>query len=147
MKSLALILALAPNSLLAQSLHDQLANADNISYQAWHDLTKGKTVVYEVDGEIIGYESYLGDGNVTIRLDDGSCIDGTWYMEQLAFCFDWEGGPLNCFHHKRLNGAIYVIGLNNGLETTDVQKVSRIANIPVACGPALLSTLLPPVRP
>lgn len=147
MKALALILALAPSALPAQSLSDQLATATNISFEEWRDLTKGNTVVYEVDGEIIGYESYLGNGNVTIRLDDGSCIDGTWYMEQAAFCFDWEDGPLNCFHHKRLKGAIYVVGLDDGFETLDIQKVSRIANIPVACGPALLSALSTPVSP
>ena len=147
MKALTLILALMPSIAPAQSLLAQLAQATNISVDEWRALTKGKTVVYEVGGETIGYESYLGGGNVTIQLDDGSCIDGTWYMEQAAFCFDWQGGPLNCFHHKRLDGMIYVVGLRNGVETPDIQKVSRIADLPVSCGPALLSALIAPVQP
>ncbi len=147
MRALSLILALAPGIAPAQNLPTQLAQAASISVDEWRALTKGKTVVYEVGGQTIGYESYLGNGNVTIQLDDGSCIDGTWYMEQSAFCFDWEGGPLNCFHHKRLDGTIYVVGLKNGVETSDIQKVSRIANLPVTCGPALLSALSAPVQP
>lgn len=147
MKVLALILALSPTITLAQNLSEQLATAPNISFEDWRTMTDGKTVVYEIDGETFGYESYRGEGNVTIRLGDGTCIDGTWFMEQTAFCFDWQDGPLNCFNHKRLDGVIYVIGLDNGVETTDIQKVSRIANIPVACGPALLSALTPETRP
>lgn len=144
MKVLPLILAFAPSALLAQTLPEQLANAPSISVEEWRRMTAGKTVVYEIDGSIFGYESYRGAGNVTIRLDDGSCIDGTWYMEQAAFCFDWQDNTINCFNHKRLDDEIYVIGLENGIETDDIQKVSRIAYIPVSCGPALLSSLIIP---
>ncbi len=144
MRALAVILALAPSAVPAQSLLEQLTNAPNISYEDWRAMTDRKTVVYEIDGETYGYESYRGGGNVTIRLADGSCIDGTWFMQQTAFCFDWQGGPLNCFNHKRLDGAIYVVGLENGVETADIQMVSRIANIPVSCGPARLSALVLP---
>ncbi len=147
MKALALILALAPGALLAQSLPEMLSGAANISFEDWQAMTDGKTVVYEIGGKTYGYESYREKRHVTIRLDDGSCLDGTWFMDQAAFCFDWQGGPLNCFHHKRLNGEIYVIGLDNGVETGDIQKVSRIANIPVACGPALLSSFTPKAHP
>jgi len=147
MKALALMLALCPSALPAQSLADRLAAEPVITVEAWRALTQGKTVVYEIDGETFGYERYLGGGNVTIQLDDGSCIDGTWYMAQAAFCFDWEDGPLNCFNHKQLDGEIYVIGLDEGLETADIQKVARIANIPITCGPALLSSLSIPERP
>ncbi|MBL1434924.1 MAG: hypothetical protein COB08_001815 [Rhodobacteraceae bacterium] len=147
MKVLALILALTPSALLAQNLPERLANAPSISLEDWRAMTEGKTVVYEIDGVTYGYESYLGANKVTIRLDDGSCIDGTWHMEQTAFCFDWQGSALNCFNHKRLDGNIYVVGLENGVETTDIQRVSRITNIPVACGPALLSSLITPVHP
>jgi len=144
MRALAIILALTPSAVPAQSLLERLADAPNISYQDWQSMTDRKTVVYEIDGETYGYESYRGGENVTIRLADGSCIDGTWFMQQTAFCFDWQGGPLNCFNHKRLDGAIYVIGLVEGVETDDIQKVSRIAEIPVSCGPALLSALVLP---
>ena len=139
MKALAVILAFAPLAASAQSLAERLAVQPNISFAEWRDLTAGKTVVYQIDGETYGFERYVSPGMVTIRLTDGTCIDGAWYMDQANFCFDWQDGPLNCFHHKRLDGDIYVIGLDNGVETADIQQVSRIANIPLACGPALLS--------
>ena len=147
MKTLALILALLPTITSAQSLADRLATAPDISAQDWRSMTDGKTVVYQIDGQTYGYETYLGDGKVTIRLEDGTCIDGTWFMQQAAFCFDWEDTALNCFHHKKLDGVVYVVALDNGVETDDIQKVSRIANIPVACGPALLSQLAPTAQP
>jgi len=140
MNRLAVILALAPSLATAQSLAERLADTPDISFLDWQDMTAGKTVVYQIDGETYGYERYAAPGKVTIRLTDGTCIDGNWYMKQNNFCFDWQDGPLNCFHHKRLDGVIYVIGLDNGMETNDIQQVSRIANIPLSCGPALLSS-------
>jgi hypothetical protein len=138
------LLALWPGVLSAQSLQEALATAPEISFTAWQNMTAGKTVVYEIDGQTYGYEHYSPTtNNVQIRLDDGTCIDGTWYMDNSAFCFDWQDGPLNCFHHKRLGDTVYVIGLDNGVETSDIQKVSRIAAIPLACGPALLSAYHP----
>lgn len=147
MKALILILALTPAIASAQSLAERLSTAPDISVENWRAMTAGKTVVYQIDGETYGYETYRGDGNVTIRLENGTCVDGTWFMQQAAFCFDWEDIALNCFHHKKLDGVVYVIGLDNGVETDDIQKVSRIANIPVACGPALLSQLTPEAQP
>jgi len=144
MKRAVIFLALWPSALPAQNLSEALAAAPEISFEAWQNLTAGKTVVYQIDGQTYGYEHYSPDSNkVRIRLEDGTCIDGQWFMDKTAFCFDWQDGPLNCFHHKRLNGSIYVIGLNNGAETGDIQKVSRIVAMPVACGPALLSAFHP----
>ena len=141
MKYLALILALTPFAASPQSLTEQLAQRPSISFADWRELTAGKTVVYQIDGETYGFERYVAPGKVKIQLTDGTCIDGTWYMEDANFCFDWQDETLNCFHHKKLGGEIYVIGLENGVETDDIQRVSRIANIPLSCGPALLSAL------
>jgi len=139
--TLALLAPLAGN---AQTLSERLAGAPNIPAEEWRALTAGKTVVYEIDGEVFGFEAYRANSNdVTIRLADGQCVDGQWFMDQKAFCFIWEGGVLNCFNHKKLDDTIYVIGLVNGEETNDIQKVLEIAPIPVACGPALLSQLQP----
>jgi len=141
MKHLALILALAPFAASAQTLAEQLATQSSISFEDWRELTAGKTVVYQIDGETYGFERYVAPGKVKIQLADGTCIDGIWYMEQANFCFNWQDEILNCFHHKKLDGDTYVIALNNGVETEDIQRVSRIANIPLSCGPALLSAL------
>jgi len=146
MKRALALLAFWPSVLPAQSLRDVLASAPEISFTEWQSMTAGKTVVYEIDGQTYGYEHYSPNSNaVKIQLDDGTCIDGTWFMENNAFCFDWQGGPLNCFHHKQLDSTIYVIGLESGAETGEIQRVSRIAAIPVACGPALLSAYHPAV--
>jgi len=141
MKVLALILAIAPTMAQPQTLAEILSTAPEISYEDWRDMTAGKTVVYQIFGKTFGFERYQNGNNVTIQLDDGSCIDGTWFMQETAFCFDWEGGPLNCFHHKRVGDTIYIVGLDNGKESADIQIVSRIDNTPISCGPALLSAL------
>lgn len=144
----AALIAIAPLASLGQDLPSRLAAAPNIPAVEWQSLTAGKTVVYSIDSTVFGYEFYSSASNqITFRLADGECIEGVWFEDQSAFCFDWQDGPLNCFHHKRLDGAIYVIGLENGVETDDIQKVSRIAQIPLACGPALLSMLEPEVSP
>jgi len=145
---IAALLLFAPLAGHAQSLSARLADAPHIPAEEWRALTAGKTVVYEIDGEVFGYESYRTNSNqITMRLADGLCINGQWFMDQNAFCFNWEDGPLNCFNHKRLDSTVYVIGLENGVETDDIQRVLRIAPIPVACGPALLSQLEPEVSP
>jgi len=141
-------LSLLPYAVVAQSLQESLAGAPDIPFAEWRDMTAGQTVVYEIDGNTYAYEAYRrGTNRIDIRLDSGGCVSGTWYMDEPAFCFDWEDGPLNCFRHKRLDGAIYVIGVENGEETVDIQKVSRIAPIPVQCGPALLSQFKPEALP
>ena len=105
-------------------------------------MTAGKTVVYEINNQTYAYEAYSRvNNNITIRLESGECIDGTWFMQETAFCFDWEIGVLDCFHHKRYDGDIYVVAFEGGVETAGIQKVVRIDNIPLACGPALLSRL------
>lgn len=139
MKSFLLIVALWPGFAYAQSLAERLSAARNISEEDWRQLTNHKTVQYEIDGAPLGYETYRDNNEVIYRLPDGSCINGQWYMQRAAFCFDWRDGPQNCFHHKRLNGEIYIIGLDNGVETQDIQKVARITSLPAMCGPALLS--------
>jgi hypothetical protein len=144
MKALALILALGP--VLAQA--QGLTGAEEIGYEEWRAMTAGKTVVYQIDGKTFGFEHYHDGQKVTIQLADGTCLEGSWFMNKSAFCFDWQNGPLNCFHHKRLGDTIFVVGLDgNGAETADVQRVSRIDSTPLACGPALLSAFIPGARP
>ena len=141
---LALLLSLFPLAAHAQSLRDRLITAPDIPVTEWRDMTAGKTVIYEIDGDLFGYEHYDANSDkVTFQLDDGTCIDGRWFMEGSAYCFDWQDGPLNCFHQKTLNGSVYVIGLESGAETDDIQKVARIVVLPLSCGPALLSALEP----
>lgn len=140
-KTLIGFMVLLPLALPAQTLREQLAIAPEITFEEWRDMTAGQTVVYEIDGDTYAYEAYrLTSNGVYIKLEDGSCFEGTWYMEESAFCFDWEDTSLDCFHHKRLGDSLYVVGLEDGLETGEIQKISEIAPIPVQCGPALLSS-------
>ena len=142
------LLVLFPTICVGQNLSEQLSGAPHFLFEEWRSLTAGKTVIYGIDGEVFGYETYRTNSNqVSFRLQSGECIDGEWYMEGNAFCFNWEDGFINCFHHKKLGETIYVISLNNGVETDDVQRVSRITHLPAACGPALLSSLEPEARP
>jgi hypothetical protein len=143
MRALALICALAPVAGQAETLAETLATAPEITESAWREMTAGKTVVYQVYGMANGLEHYGSGQNVTFELEDGSCLDGTWYMKGTAFCFDWPGEGLNCFRHRQVGDDIYVVGLNSG----GIQLVDRIDNTPLSCGPALLSALEPEARP
>ncbi len=132
----------------AQSLSGRLADIPDISFETWQEMTNGKTVVYELDGEIFGLEAYRKDSNrVLFRTATGICDRGTWAMDGPAFCFQWEASGEDCFLHKQMDGEIFIIGLDNGVATDNIQKVARIADIPVACGPALLSQLMPEALP
>lgn len=147
-QTVAVLALLFPLAAMGQSLSERLSDAPNIPFEEWREITAGLTVVYEIEGDIYGYEAYRRNSNrVTIQLQDGSCVDGEWYMEQAAFCFNWEDTLLNCFNHKRLGGSIYVIGLEAGVETEEIQKVVEIESIPLQCGPALLSRYTPEVNP
>lgn len=132
----------------AQTLAEQLAERPNITFEEWQSLTNGRTVVYQVDGQTFGFEAYRADSNqVLFQTNTGYCENGTWAMQGPAFCFEWEESGQDCFLHKELNGAYYVISVADGLPTEQIQKVARISDIPLACGPALLSRLLPEVSP
>ncbi len=142
------VIAFFPLMSYGQTLQEQLADAPNISFEEWRDMTAGQTVVYEIDGNIYAYEAYRrGSNKVTIEVEGVVCEEGTWYMQGTTFCFDWPGNAPNCFNHKRLGDDIYVVGVVDGVETDDIQKVIEIAPIPVACGPALFSALQPEETP
>ncbi len=141
-------LAVAALPAHAQTLAEQLSERPNISFEEWQALTDGRTVVYQIDGQTFGYEAYRTNSNrVLFQTNTGYCDSGTWAMQGPAFCFEWEESGLDCFLHKELNGAIYVIGVVDGQPTEQIQKVARISDIPISCGPARLSRLLPGESP
>lgn len=119
-----------------------LANAPLVSEGDWRSITDGGTVVYEINGAVVAYEHYLDENQVVlVRTATNACEYGTWFMQEKTFCFRWEGRPLVCFNHKVLDEDTYVIRLNNGLETNDIQLVAEIIERPLQCGPDLLSAL------
>ena len=53
--------------------------------------TKGKTLIYSVNGQDYGIERYMEGRRVTWSFLDGECTDGHWYEENGQICFAYEG--------------------------------------------------------
>lgn len=63
--------------------------------EAFDALTRGRTVVYSVDGQFHGMERHLGDRRVEWAFADGECHAGRWYERGDNICFVYENldGP------------------------------------------------------
>ncbi len=59
-------------------------------FEAW---STGKTLDYAIGGEIYGSEMHL-PGRKTLDADlDGPCIEGSWFPQGDAICFNYEENP------------------------------------------------------
>lgn len=106
----------------------------------WHAMVKGRTVTYEIDGQVWAQEAYdLSTNAVAIRLIDGTCMEGTWAYRNGEYCFAWTSGENSCFLHVRTAGRILVIPVVDGVQSGTVQTVGGITDVPLTCGPALTS--------
>ncbi|MCF6272032.1 MAG: hypothetical protein L3J37_02415 [Rhodobacteraceae bacterium] len=99
-------------------------------------MTVGRSVVYGVEGVVLGREAYRKNSNkLILRLSGGRCISGKWFMEQTTYCFNWEGAPPSCSRYKMLDGRIYAVAVENGVETGYIRTVVEISNEPMTCNP------------
>ncbi len=53
---------------------------------------EGRTLTYQSNGAPYGIERYGPDRQVTWSFLDGRCLDGSWYPNAGAICFDYEDG-------------------------------------------------------
>jgi len=68
-----------------------VAQAENMSAEAFDAYTKGKTLFYGSGGEPYGAERYLDNRRVIWTFLDGQCKDGIWYdNEDGQICFVYE---------------------------------------------------------
>ncbi|MEM9430798.1 MAG: hypothetical protein AAGA32_15045 [Pseudomonadota bacterium] len=106
----------------------------------WINLVRGRTVIYNIGPNVWAFESYPMTGPfVSIKLADGTCMDGTWEHVDGAFCFRWENREYSCFRHARDGADILIIPVVDGVQSGTVQTVSAITDAPVGCGSDLIS--------
>lgn len=131
---------LCPALTAAQTAHDRVAAAEDIPVEEWREMAEGRTLTYEIGGELWAMERYRpGSNEVRLQFHDGSCIEGTWEYTAPLYCFHWEGEGTSCFRHARLGDEILIIETENGIETGAVQVMTGVSNVPLACGPAVTS--------
>ena len=106
----------------------------------WRAMVRGRTVTYRIGTDVWAYEAYAPSGNhVSIQLADGTCMDGTWYHKDDAFCFEWLGTFTSCFQHVRTEDGILIVPIEDGSVAGTVQMVAGISDLALSCGQTLSS--------
>jgi hypothetical protein len=137
----ALLTALAiAVPLAAQPASKQVSTATDIPVEEWIAMAMGRTLTYRIDGALWALERYHpGTNRVTLQLYDGTCLEGTWEYAAPLYCFHWNGSERSCFRHARLGDEILIIETQDGADTTMLQNMTAVSDIPLACGPAVTS--------
>ena len=104
-------------------------------------MATGRTLTYRIDGEFWALEHYYpGTNRVTLQLYDGTCMQGTWDYDAPHYCFHWEGEGTACFRHARLDDEILIVETTeDGADTLMLQSMTAVTDIPLTCGPAVIS--------
>jgi hypothetical protein len=137
--TLAAALAL-PLPLFAGPLTDRTAEAKDIPVEEWIAMAAGRTLTYRIDDIFWAMERYEpGTNRVTLQLNDGSCMDGTWEYTAPHYCFHWNDVGTACFRHVRQGDETLIIETQDGVDTPMVQTMTGVSDIPLACGPAVTS--------
>ena len=55
-------------------------------------LTQGQTMTWAEFGSVYGVEQYLPDRRVRWTFAGDTCMEGIWYQEGEAICFQYENG-------------------------------------------------------
>ncbi len=114
--------------------------AANIPVEEWQAMAMGHTLTYRINGEFWAMEHYYpGTNHVTLQLYDGSCMQGTWDYADPLYCFHWEGQQASCFRHVRVGDEIRIIESKDGTDTAMTQNMTSVSDMPLACGPAVVS--------
>jgi hypothetical protein len=114
--------------------------ATDIPVAEWVAMAMGRTLTYRIDGELWAMERYTpGTNRVTLQLYDGTCMEGTWDYSAPIYCFHWDGEGTACFRHARRGEEILIIETQDGQDTPAVQMMTGVTDVPLACGPAVVS--------
>ncbi len=131
---LALVAALALP--VAAPAADSIADAVNIPPEEWEAMAAGRTLTYEINGQFWALEHYYpGTNRVTLQVNDGSCMQGTWDYEAPLYCFHWDGQSPACFRHARLGDQILIIETQDGQDTPMTQMMTEVTDTPLTCEP------------
>lgn len=123
------------------ALQSRVTSAPMLSESEWREMVEGRTVTYTINNEFFAREFYVtGTNRVVIAVNNGICLNGEWYMDGPAFCFEWEGAAPSCFTHHRLEEGVYINGLDES-DGIEIQFVADVRRTVVQCGDELLSSL------
>jgi hypothetical protein len=130
------VLALAFAAPLAAMSADpaERAPADEpIGLDEWRALTDGRTVHYEINGQVWGREHFhKGRDTATFVAPDGQCMTAPWAYAEGVYCFAYQG--MDCFRHVRRGGRLFAAPIAGSGET---QEIVRITDEPLSCEPPL----------
>ena len=114
--------------------------ATDIPVEEWVAMAMGRTLTYRIDGVFWAMERYHpGTNRVTLQLYDGTCLHGTWNYTAPIYCFHWEEEGTACFRHARRGEEVLIIETQDGVDTSAVQTMTAVSDVPLACGPAVVS--------
>ncbi|OYW60702.1 MAG: hypothetical protein B7Z10_00160 [Rhodobacterales bacterium 32-66-7] len=124
-------------ALLALCLTAAPAGAETLmtvaEFEAW---STGKTLVYAVDGVVIGSEQHLPNRQTLDADIGGPCIEGSWFGDGDAVCFiyaAYEGTHCWLFWHDA--GVVTAKPLNAGAKSPVYTVTADDA--PMDCSPAV----------
>ena len=108
---------------------------EDVPPEEWRALAAGRTVWYSDAVGLWGRERYDPERDeVTFQFSTGECVNARWRHQGVLYCFDFGAGFPHCFRHMRMDGRLWVVGVQGS-----VQEVSRIDDSPVDCGPSPMS--------
>lgn len=113
-----------------------------ISPGEWQSMSRGKTLMYRIEGTPWALERYPSGGGNQVMLqfiESGECISGNWTFDAGIYCFNWNSGEQACFRHIRAGEEVLVIHVEDGQPTGGVQTMDVIGDMPLQCSNALTS--------
>lgn len=95
---------------------------------------EGRTLTYESGGAAYGIERYGPDRQVTWSFLDGRCLDGEWYANAGAICFEYEDGTgPECWRFYTDDGGLRAEFVNDPTQPQLYEM--REAEKPLLCQP------------
>jgi len=64
-----------------------------MSAEAFDAVTQGRSMTWSEFGQIYGVEQYLPNRRVRWTLLGDTCVEGSWYPQGTAICFQYEDRP------------------------------------------------------
>ncbi|MEO1549135.1 MAG: hypothetical protein AAFR93_01750 [Pseudomonadota bacterium] len=110
-----------------------------ITGDAFEEMSTGKVMRFSQDGAYYGAEQFYEGRRSTWQYADGSCVDGIWYEEPGAICFDYEdASPAQCWVFAQREGGFFARLRGSAATAPGQLELFSIDETPLTCaGPDL----------
>lgn len=126
---------------LPAAAQDSPTEPRDIARVEWLERALGNSVHYTVNGEYIGREFYLPDGQ-SVRYEDaaGNCQDGRWTYKDQTYCFAWPSS-LVCARHIDLGDGLLSFPSveSDGTPIPDETQEGTLVSGGFSCSPGVMS--------